>query len=60
MMREDRPKGFFVSFAFTSDAMTEIGRFFKQSGNVIVPLTVRAVLRSAGIGLDEQIAMKLA
>lgn len=33
--------------------MTEIGRFFKQSGKVIVPLTVREIL-------DEQIAMKLA
>ena len=29
-MREDRPKGFFVSFDFTSDALQEIGRF---SGN---------------------------
>ena len=53
MMREDRPKGFFVSFAFTLDAPQEIGRFFKQSGKVIVPLTVREIL-------DEQIAMKLA
>jgi hypothetical protein len=52
MMREDRPKGFFVSFDFTSDALTEIGRFFKQSAKVIVPLTVREIL-------DEQMAMKL-
>jgi DNA modification methylase len=53
MMREERAKGFFVSFAFTSDAVTEIGRFFKQTGKVIIPLTVREVL-------DEQIAIKLA
>jgi hypothetical protein len=53
MMREDRPKGFFVSFAFTADALHEIGQFFKQSGKVIVPFTVREIL-------DEQIAMKLA
>ncbi len=53
MMREDRPKGFFVSFDFTSDALQEISRFFKQSGKVIVHLTVRDIL-------DEQIAMKLA
>ena len=53
MMREDRPKGFFVSFDFTSDALTEIGGFFRRSGKVIVPLTVREIL-------DEQIAMKLA
>ena len=53
MMREDRPKGFFVSFDFTEDATREINRFFKQSGKVIVALTVREIL-------DEQIAMKLA
>lgn len=53
MMREDRTKGFFVSFDFTSDAITEIGAFFKKSGKVIVPLTVRQIL-------DEEIAMKLA
>ena len=53
MMREDRPKGFFVSFDFTSDALQEINRFFKQSGKIIVALTVREIL-------DEQIAMKLA
>ncbi len=32
MMREDRPKGFFVSFDFTSDGLQEIGGFFKRSG----------------------------
>jgi DNA modification methylase len=53
MIREDRTKGFFLSFAFTGDAITEIGRFFRQTGKVIIPLTVREVL-------DEQIAMKLA
>lgn len=53
MMREDRPKGFFVSFDFTADALTEIGRFFTRSGKTIVPLTVREIL-------EEQIAMKLA
>jgi DNA modification methylase len=53
MMRENRAKGFFVSFAYTSDAMTEIGRFFRQTGKVIVPFTVAEIL-------DEQIAQKLA
>jgi len=53
LMREDRIKGFFVGFAFSSDAFAEIGAFFKRSGKVIVPLTVREIL-------DEQIAMKLA
>jgi DNA modification methylase len=53
MIREDRTKGFFVSFAYSSDAMTEIGRFFTQTGKVIVPFTVAEIL-------DEHIAQKLA
>jgi hypothetical protein len=52
-MREDCDKGFFVAFDFSSDALTEVGRFFKQSGKVIIPLTVREIL-------DEEIARKLA
>jgi site-specific DNA-methyltransferase (adenine-specific) len=53
MMREDRQKGFFVSFDFTSDAMTEINGFFKKTGKAIIALTVQEIL-------DEEIAMKLA
>jgi DNA modification methylase len=53
MMREDRTKGFFVSFDHSSDALTEIQAFFKKTGKVIVALTVKEIL-------DEQIAMKLA
>ena len=53
MTREDRTKGFFVSFDFTSDALTEINAFFRKSGKVIIPLTVQEIL-------DEEIAMKLA
>jgi DNA modification methylase len=53
MIRSERTKGFFISFDYTSDALTEIQRFFKQTGRVIVPLTVREIL-------DEEIAMKLA
>lgn len=53
MMREDRPKGFFVSFDFTSDAMTEINAFFKRTGKAIIALTVQEIL-------DEEISMKLA
>ena len=53
MMREDRLKGFFVSFDYTSDATTEIGSFFRRTGKVIIPLTVREIL-------EEEIAMKLA
>ena len=53
MMRADRPKGFFVSFDYSDDAQREVQRFFKQSGKVIVLLTVQEIL-------DEQISMKLA
>jgi DNA modification methylase len=53
MMREDCDKGFFVAFDYSNDALTEIGQFFKRSGKVIVPLTVREIL-------DEEIARKLA
>ena len=53
MMRTKRKKGFFVSFDFSSDALTEIGRFFRHEHIVIVPLTVREIL-------DETIAQRLA
>ena len=53
MMRENRIKGFYVSFGYTSDAMTEIGAFFRRTGKVIVPFTVKEIL-------DDQIAQKLA
>jgi len=53
MMREDRPKGFFVSFDFSSDAISEIQSFFKKTGKSIIVLTVKDIL-------EEQIAYKLA
>ena len=53
MMREDRTKGFFVSFDYSSDAISEIGAFFKRTGKSIIALTVQDIL-------DEQIAHKLA
>ena len=53
MMREDRTKGFFVSFDFTGDALHEISAFFKRSGKSIIPFTVREIL-------DDLIAGKLA
>jgi hypothetical protein len=52
MTRENRTKGFFVSFDFTSDALSEVSSFFRKSGRVILPLTVREIL-------DDQIAQKL-
>lgn len=41
MLREDRAKGFFVSFEFSSDAMREVDAFFRREHRVIVPLTVK-------------------
>jgi DNA modification methylase len=52
MSREDRKKGFFVSFDFTTDALSEIDAFFRKSGKVIVALTVKEIL-------DEHLAKRL-
>ena len=52
LAREECARGIFVSFDYIGDALTEIGSFFKQTGKVIVALTVREIL-------DEQIAHKL-
>jgi hypothetical protein len=49
----DRTKGFFISFDYSDDALKEIDHFFRTTGKVIVPLTVREIL-------DEHIARKLA
>ena len=53
MARAERRKGFFVAFDYTTDATRECDAFFRKSGRVIIPLTVREIL-------DEQIARKLA
>jgi hypothetical protein len=53
MTREDRKKGFVVSFDYTSDALSEISGFFKRSRRIIIPLTVQEIL-------DDRIAQKLA
>ena len=45
-------QGFFVSFDYSSDAMHEIEAFFKKTGKIIRPITVKDIL-------DEQIAYKL-
>jgi site-specific DNA-methyltransferase (adenine-specific) len=51
--RENRTKGFYVSFAYTSDAMHEIDSYFRRSGRAIIPFTVREIL-------DEELGRKLA
>ncbi len=53
MMRNDRTQGFFVSFDYSSDAMLEIGAFFKKTGKMIRAITVKDIL-------EEQLAYKLA
>ncbi len=53
MTREERTKGFFVSFDYTSDALTEIDSYFRKSHKVIVPFTVREIL-------EERLPPKLA
>ena len=53
MARAERKKGFFVSFDYWRDALTEIDGYFRKSGRIIIPLAVREIL-------DEQIARKLA
>jgi hypothetical protein len=53
MTRHDRPKGFFVSFEYSSDALAEIGACFCKNGRAIVALTVGEIL-------DEEISRKLA
>ena len=42
--REGKQKGIFVSFGYTSDAVTEIERFFNESGIVIEAVTVAQLL----------------
>ena len=52
MIREDRPKGFFVAFDYTQDALREIDAFFRKHKKVIVALTVQEIL-------EEEIAKRL-
>ncbi len=53
MTREDRTQGFFVSFDYSQDALSEIQAFMKKTGRIIRPITVKDIL-------DEQVARKLA
>jgi len=53
MTRNDRMKGIFVGFDYTSDAEREIEAFFKKTRRNIVALTVRDIL-------DGDIARKIA
>jgi DNA modification methylase len=44
MIRENRDKGYFVSFDYTSDAIQEIRRFKDRTGRQIVPYRVNELL----------------
>ena len=44
MLRAKRKKGFFVSFDYSGDALSEIDNFFRREHVAIVPLTVKDIL----------------
>ena len=44
MEREDRPRGFFVSFDYSQDAHQECANFHKRTGRLIKLLTVQEIL----------------
>jgi hypothetical protein len=41
LMRENRDRGYFVAFDYSSDAHQEINSFFKRTGREIIPFTVK-------------------
>lgn len=44
MTREERQRGFFVSFGFTRDAEQECAAFYKKTGRIIKLITVQEIL----------------
>lgn len=52
MERENRQRGFFVSFGYTRDAEQECAAFHKRTGRIIKLLTVQEIL-------DEEHVQKL-
>ena len=52
MEREDRQRGFFVSFDFSSDAEHEVAAFYKRTKRIIKLITVQEIL-------DEQFVEKM-
>ena len=44
MERENRQRGFYVAFDFSSDAKSECAAFQKRSGRIIKLLTVQEIL----------------
>lgn len=52
MEREDRQRGFFVSFGFTADAERECAGFQRRTGRIIKLISVQEIL-------DEQFVQKM-
>ncbi len=52
MAREDRERGFFVSFDYSTDAEQECAAFHKKTGRIIKLITVQEIL-------DEQHVQKM-
>lgn len=44
MTREERQRGFFVAFGYSSDAEAECAAFHKKSGRIIKLITVQEIL----------------
>lgn len=44
MEREDRQRGFFVAFGYSSDAEQEVAQFHKRTGRIIKLITVQEIL----------------
>ena len=49
MQRADRTIGYFVAFAFSDGALTEIKRFKEQTGREIIPVKVSELLASTQV-----------
>jgi DNA modification methylase len=58
MHREDRQKGYFVSFDYTQDAEQEIRRFKIKSGKEIIALTVRELLERTDVASPVSVSVK--
>ncbi len=52
MQRNERQRGFFVAFGFSSDAEKECAAFYKKTGRIIKCITVQEIL-------DEQHVAKM-
>lgn len=50
MAREDRARGFFVAFGYSSDAEHEAAAFFKKTGRIIKLITVQEILDEDHVG----------